>query len=118
MSNGLNNAAMVIAANALRSAAVKMHLHSADPGGSGTSNLTAAASQAVTWAAASGSGNFGLASTVAFTGVTANGACQWVSLWDTGETTWYGNFQLTGDQTANSSGQYNVTTLDLSGSAS
>lgn len=118
MSNGLNNAAMVVAANALRTAIVKMHLHSADPGASGTSNLTAASAQSVSWASATGAGSFGLASTVAFTGVTANGACQWVSLWDSGETTWYGNFQLSGDQTANSSGQYNVTSLTLTGSAS
>jgi hypothetical protein len=31
--------------------------------------------------------------------------------------TWYGNFQLTGDQTANAAGQYTVTALNLTGSA-
>lgn len=118
MANGLNNPAMVVAANALRSAIGKMHLHSADPGSAGTSNTTSASSQAITWAAASGSGTFGLASTVSFTGVAANGACQWVSLWDSTDSTWYGNFQLSGDQTANAAGQYNVTTLTLTGSAS
>ena len=48
----LNNPAMVIAANALRAAMTHMQLHSGDPGASGTSNVTTAARQAVTWSAA------------------------------------------------------------------
>lgn len=116
----LNNTAMVVAANALRSAMTHMQLHSGDPGASGTSNVTSAARQPITWSAATSDGDFGLASTVNFTGVAANGATQYVSLWSqlAAGGTWYGNFQLTGDQTANAAGEYSVTTLNLNGSAS
>jgi len=114
----LNNPAMVVAANALRSAITHMQLHSGDPGAAGTSNVTSAARQAITWSAATNDGDFGLASSVAFTGVAANGAATYVSLWSasTGGT-WYGNFQLSGDQTANAAGEYTVTALNLNGSA-
>lgn len=114
----LNNPAMVVAANALRGAMTHMQLHSADPGASGTSNVTSAARQAVTWSAATADGDFGLSSTIAFTGVAASGAATYVSLWSASTAgTWYGNFQLSGDQTANAAGEYNVTALNLNGSA-
>ena len=115
----LNNPAMVVAANALRAAITHAQLHSGDPGGSGTSNVTTAARQAITWGAATSDGDFALASPLNFTGVAANGGATYVSLWSalTGGT-WYGNFPLTGDATANSSGEYTVTTLSLNGSAS
>lgn len=114
----LNNAAMVVAANALRGVLSYMQLHSGDPGAAGTSNVTSAARQAVTWAAATADGDFGLSASVNFTGVAANGATTYVSLWSasTGGT-WYGNFALTGDATANASGEYTVTALNLNGSA-
>jgi len=115
----LNNAAMVVAANALQGVLVGMQLHSGDPGAAGTSNTTSAGRQAISWAAPTGAGSFGLASSVAFSGVAANGACTYISLWSTSTTggTWYGNFQLSGDQTANAAGQYTVTALNLTGSA-
>jgi hypothetical protein len=117
MANGLNDVAMVLAANALRAAMTKMRLHAGDPGAAGTSNPTTSTVQSVTWSAATSNGDFGLSAAVNFTGVAANGATQWVSLWDTANTTWYGNFQLTGDQTANAAGEYSVTALNLNGSA-
>jgi hypothetical protein len=41
-----------------------------------------------------------------------------VSLWSAITAgTWYGNFALTGDQTANAAGEYTVTALNLNGSA-
>lgn len=114
----LNNAAMVVGANAIRAAITHMQLHSGDPGAAGTANVTSAARQPVTWGAATGPGTFGLSAAVAFTGVAANGAATYVSLWSavTGGT-WYGNFVLTGDQTANAAGEYTVTALNLTGSA-
>lgn len=114
----LNNAAMVVAANALRSAMTHMQLHSGDPGAAGTSNTTTASRQAVTWSAATADGDFGLSSAVAFTGVAANGGATYVSLWSASSGgTHYGNFQLSGDQTANAAGEYTVTALNLNGSA-
>jgi hypothetical protein len=115
----LNNPAMVLAANALRGAMTYMQLHSADPGVSGTSNVTSAARQAITWSAASADGDFGLSAAVNFTGVAASGAATYVSLWSAVTSgTWYGNFALTGDATANAAGEYTVTSLNLNGSAS
>lgn len=115
----LNNAAMVVAANALRAAMTHMQLHSGDPGVAGTSNVTTAARQPVTWTAATADGDFGLNAAVNFTGVAASGATQYVSLWSqlAAGGTWYGNFVLTGDQTANAAGEYTVTALNLNGSA-
>lgn len=114
----LNNPAMVIAANALRSAITHVQLHSGDPGVAGTSAVTTAARQPVTWSAATADGDFGLSSALNFTGVAANGAATWVSAWSAITTgTWYGNFALTGDATANSAGEYTLTALNLNGSS-
>ena len=114
----LNNTAMVVAANALRSAITHMQTHSGDPGAAGTSNTTSGARRPVTWAAATSDGDFGLLAAVNFTGIASNGAVTWVSLWSaiTGGTH-YGNFQLTGAAAANAAGEYTVTSLNLNGSA-
>jgi hypothetical protein len=110
---------MIVAANALRSAITHIQLHSGDPGASGTSNVTTAARQPVTWSAATADGDFGLASALNFTGVAASGATTYVSAWSALTAgTWYGNFALTGDATANAAGEYTVTALNLNGSAS
>lgn len=110
---------MIVAANALRTAMTHMQTHSGDPGAAGTSNPTTAARQPVTWAAATGDGDFDLASTVVFTGITPNGDVTYVTLWSAlNGGTWYGNFQLSGDLVANSSGEYSVSALSLNGSAS
>lgn len=115
----LNNAALVVAADALQAVLLAMQLHSGDPGAAGTANVTSAARQAIGWGAPSGPGSFGLSASVVFSGVAANGAAQYVSLWDqvAAGGTWYGNFALSGDQTANAAGQYSVTALNLTGSA-
>lgn len=115
----LNNTAMVAAANSLRTALAYAQLHSAAAGSSGTSNVTTAARQAVTWAAATGAGSFSLASQINFTGGAANGAVYSVTLWSASTSgTFYGEFPLTGDTAFNSSGNYAVTAIDLTGSAS
>ena len=77
----LSNNAMIVAANALRAAITHAQLHSGDSGSSGTSNVTSAARQAVSWGSATSDGDFSLASAVNFTGVTANGGATYVSLW-------------------------------------
>ena len=116
---GLNNAAMVLAANALRSAITHLQLHSGDPGAAGTSNVTTAARKAVTWSAATSNGDFGLDESIEVTGVAANGDCTYVSAWSAlTDGTHYGNFELAGDTEADSAGKYTLTALDLDGSAS
>ena len=115
----LNNTAMTVAATALQGALGYAQLHSAAAGGSGTSNLCSSGRVAVTWGSITGAGVFGLGSNLNFTGVAANGAVYSVTLWSASSGgTFYGEFVLTGDATANSSGQYTVTTLNLTGSAS
>lgn len=110
---------MVLAANALRAAITHLQLHSGDPGSSGTSNLTTASRQSVTWSAATSNGDFGLSAPIEFTGVTPSGDCTYVSAWSaiTGGTH-YGNFALSGDTEADGAGKYTLTALDLDGSAS
>lgn len=114
-----NNAMMVISANAQRAAATHMQLHSGDPGVAGTSNVTSAARQPVSWSAATNDGDYGLSAPVNFTGVAANGAATYVSFWSqlAAGGTWYGNFPLTGDATANAAGEYTVNSVNLNGSA-
>ena len=114
----LNNTAMVVAANALRTAMTHGQLHSGAAGGSGTSNVTSAARQAITWSAATSDGDFGLSSSLAFTGGAASGAVAEISLWSASTSgTFYGTFALSGDTTFNAAGEYTVTALNLNGSA-
>jgi hypothetical protein len=112
----LNNAAMLVGANAIRAAITHLQLHSGDPGSAGTSNVTSAARQPVSWSSVTNDGDFGLSASVAFTGVAANGATTYVSAWSalTGGT-WYGSFQLFGTLTADASGNYTLTALNLNG---
>lgn len=112
----LSPAALVVGATALRSALVGMQLHSGNPGTGGSSNKTSAAPLAPVWTAVDASGNFALAAPVAFTGGAANGTVTYASLWsslDLTTATWYGNYALSGDLTADSNGAYTVETFVL-----
>lgn len=115
-----SNSAMLVGGNAIRAALGGMQLHADNPGVGGAANNSSAGMQVPTWSTVTGSGNFGLAAPVAFTGGTANGPCTYVSLWSnaTGSGTWYGNFALSGDLTFDSNGDYTVETLDLTGYSS
>lgn len=110
-------ALMLVGANAIRAAATKAKLHSADPTTGGTAAVTSAGTQSVAWAAATNDGDFDISAPINFTGGAANGAAKFLSLWDSTVTTWYGNFALTGDQTFNSAGEYTVNSLAQNGSA-
>lgn len=113
-----SNTAMVDAANALRAKYVYAQLHTAAAGGSGTSNVSAAGRQSVSWAAATNDGDFGLSSAINFTGGAASGAVYSVTLWDAASNgTFGGEFVLTGDATFNAAGEYSVTTLNTNGSS-
>lgn len=114
----LNDAAMVLAANTLRSALAYAQLHSAAAGASGTANLTTATRQPVSWGAPTGSGSFMLASQINFTGGNPSSAVYSVTLWDTAVSgNFYGEFILSGDAIFDTSGNYSVTAIDLTGSA-
>lgn len=109
---------MVLAANTVRGAALYGQLHTAAAGTSGTSNVTTAARQAVTWSTPTGPGSFGLGSGMAFTGGAASGPIYSITYWSapTGGT-FYGEFPLAGDLAFNASGTYTVTATDLAGTS-
>lgn len=117
----LNDAAMVLAANALRTALAYGQLHSLSAGASGTANvITAVGRAAVSWSTPTDAGNFVLLTPIAFTGGTSGHPVFSVTLWDSGTLgagNLYGEFVLSFDSTFDASGNYHVTMLDLSGSA-
>lgn len=118
--SGFSNALLTVGANAMRSAIGGMQLHIDNPGEGAAANKSSAAAVVPAWTVVTGPGNFALAAPVAFSGATPNGPIKYVSLWSNANGTgiWYGNFALTGDQTADSEGNYTVNTGDLAGSSS
>lgn len=112
----LNDAALVLAANAVDGAITHMQLHSGAPGAAGTSN--AVGSRVAVNGTVDADGDISW-SNVAFTGLTANQAVSYVSYWSaaTGGT-YYGSAALTGDATANSAGEYTVTSVTETSTAS
>lgn len=112
-----NDTLLNIAADAMAAAATHIAIHTAEPDAAG-SNESTAARVAAGWAAASG-GDIAISATLSFTGGTASGPATHVGFWSaiTGGT-FYGWQALTGDQTFNAAGEYNVTALTLAGTAS
>ncbi|ANW64021.1 hypothetical protein BCA37_10810 [Mycobacterium sp. djl-10] len=108
---------MVVTANALRTALGGFQLHSANPGAGGAANKSSAGMKAPAWTVVTGNGDFGLAAPITFTGCAPNGAITWISVWSntSGSGVWYGNFQLTEDLTADSSGNYVLQTFPIDG---
>jgi hypothetical protein len=110
----LNDAALVLAANAVDTAITHMQLHSSgtNPAANAVGSRVAVngsvdADGDITW------------NTVAFTGLTANQAVASVSYWSASSSgTAYGISTLTGDATANSAGEYTVTSVTETSSAS
>ena len=112
----LNDAAVVLAANAVDTAITHMQLHSTNVGGSwGTNavgsrvavNGTVDADGDITW------------TNVPFTGLTANQAIGGVSYWSASTAgTNYGGSATSGDATANSAGEYTLTSVTENTTAS
>lgn len=112
----LNDAALVLAANAIDAAVTHMQLHSDAPGAAGTTN--AVGSRVAVNGAVDGDGDITWGP-VAFTGLTASQAVSYVSYWSaaTGGT-YYGSALLAGDGTANAAGEYTVTSVTETSTAS
>jgi len=117
---GFNNNAMIIAANALRAACIGAQLHTALAGPTGTANLCSSGRVAVSWGAAFGNGDFGLATQLNFTGGGASNPIFSVTLWSTNTTggTCLGEFILAGDVAFNGAGEYSITQINHDGTAS
>ena len=110
---------MTQAANQLINALAWAQLHSSAAGTAGTANIiTGVARQRVPWGTPTGSGNYSLVAMMLFTGGPANGTVYSVTLWDslTGGT-FLGEYVLTGDTAFNAAGQFQVTALDIVGTA-
>lgn len=112
----LNDPALVLAANAIDTAITHFQLHSGARGSAGTTNQigtrvavngTVDSDGDITW------------TNTAFTGLTANQAVAEVSYWSASSGgTYYGGATLTGDTTANSAGEYTVTSVTETSTAS
>lgn len=112
----LSDAALTTGATAIKNQITHFQLHSASPGGAGTTAAvgtrvantgTVDADGDITW------------STIAFTGLTANQGVTHVSYWSaiTGGT-FLGSSALTGDASANAAGAYTVTSIVETSTAS
>ena len=105
----LSDAALVIGANAIDAAITHFGLHSGAPGAAGTSNVVG--TRVAVNGTVDGDGDITWTNT-AFTGLTANQGVTHVSYWSASTAgTFYGSSALTGDATANSAGEYTVTSV-------
>lgn len=112
----LNDALLNIAANAMGVAAAFASIHTAAPNASG-SNESTAARKVIDWSAAA-AGDLALDAPLAFTGGAAGGPATHIGFWSlaTGGV-FYGFFPLTGDLTFNAAGEYTVSAVALTGTA-
>jgi len=112
----LSDAALVTAANAVDVAITHMQLHSGARGAAGTTNTIG--TRVAVNGTVDGDGDISWTN-VFFTGLTANQTVAEVSYWtaSTGGT-YYGGATLTGDATANSAGEYTLTSVTETSTAS
>lgn len=119
MPAGLNDTILNIGNAAMQAVATHAGLFTAEPNAAGTTNVAASARQAITWVTAA-NGDMVVTADAAFTGGAASGACTHVGLWSqlAAGGTFYGYFALTGDQTFNAAGEYTLTGITITGTAS
>jgi hypothetical protein len=118
----LNDAILNIGAAAMQAAMTHMGLHTAAPNTSG-SNPALSARQAITWETAA-NGDMIATVDLPFTGGAASGPVTHAGFWSSAGTgspptggTFYGAYPVTGDATFNADGEYTVTSITLTGSA-
>lgn len=113
----VNDALLNVGAAAMQGAAAYASLHTAAPDATG-SNQSAAARLAVTWETAA-SGDMVATTDLAFTGGAASGPVSHVGFWSAATAgTFYGALPLTGDAAFNAAGEYTVTGITVTGTAS
>lgn len=112
----LNDTILNIGAAAMQSAMTHASLHTAQPDATG-SNASAAARKPITWVTAA-NGDMVATVDLAFTGGAASGAATHIGFWSAITAgTFYGWLPLTGDQTFNAAGEYTVTGITITGTA-
>lgn len=114
----LNPTGLAFAITSLQTGLVYAQIHSG-AAGPGTDNIAVTGRQPVYWTVPS-SGTFGLASPIKFTGGPSYGTAYSVTLWDQEtEGTMMGEVIFSGgDTTFNGDGQYQVTAIDFTMTAS
>jgi len=87
--SGLNDAAMTVAANALKGVLLYAQIHTGPAGATGQAHLSMAPREPITWGTVTGSGDFNIASDLNFTGGELGGPVYSITLWsaDRGGTT-------------------------------
>jgi hypothetical protein len=111
MALGLTTAGVQVGAAAIAADITKLRLHTGATA-DGTTFTTTAADKTV---ACTATGGVVTVPSTAFTGGAANGPCTHVSVWS--GTTYRGTYALTGDTTFNAAGEYTVTGITITGSA-
>jgi hypothetical protein len=113
----LNDALLNIGAAAMQAAATHLQIHTAEPNASGSNEATSAR-EPITWVTAA-NGDMVATVDLPFTGGASGGPATHVGFWSALTTgTFYGWLPLTGDQTFNAAGEYTVTDIDVTGTAS
>lgn len=92
-------------------------IHTAEPDGAGSNEATSAR-EAISWDAAA-NGDLIVTTDIAFTGGAGSGPATHIGFWSalTGGT-FFGWLALSGDQTFNAAGEYTVTGVTITGTAS
>lgn len=93
-----------------------MQVHTAQPNASGSNEATSAR-LAITWVTAA-NGDLVITADLNFTGGASSGPATHIGFWSAVTTgTFYGWLALTGDSTFNSAGEYTVTGVTITGTA-
>jgi hypothetical protein len=113
----LNDTILNIGNAAMQTAITHAQIHTAEPNASGSNEATSAR-QAITWETAA-NGDMVILTDLNFTGGASGGAATHIGFWSALTTgTFYGWQVLTGDQTFNAAGEYTVTGVTITGTAS
>ncbi len=112
----LNDTILNIGNASMQTSMTHLQVHTAQPNASG-SNESSATRQAITWVTAA-NGDLVITADLNFTGGASSGAATHIGFWSAATTgTLYGWLPLTGDQTFNAAGEYTVTGVTITGTA-
>lgn len=113
----LNDTIQNIGCAAMQTAMTHAALYTALPNAAGTTNVATSARQPITWVTAA-NGDMVATVDLNFTGGAASGPCTYVGFWSAATSgTYYGEQALTGDQTFNAAGEYTLTGITITGTA-
>ena len=113
----LNDTILNVGNAAAQSAMTHLQIHTAQPNASGSNEATSAR-QSITWETAA-NGDMVATVDIPFTGGASGGPATHVGFWSAATAgTFYGWLALSGDTTFNAAGEYTVTGITITGTAS